>query len=430
MEKKIKWCAIQPLTGGMYLGTEQAVGCPAEFILSYPGVGDPIYDKKTNELIGGGNEYHLMTYLDKVGRRPEYKIFNRQMFQNDDDMNPEIMNSRWTINEDKPLDYSDMDLVVAVPVCSGLSTATIGTDEAKMARNCNMTWITKYALRVIQPKVYIFENAPTFMGARGEYLRKQFEILAKETGYSIVYYKTDTQYHDNCQKRKRTFIVFFKKEFAPAMGFERIETDYDEYFARIPKDATQQEPFDFNTVNCVNLYCLQYLKAKFGDEWRNKITNIFEYIIGNKLFDEVLDFIDKSGATEKQKYSMNHFFEHVQYKLSINRGFYHALPFIPRDGKLPAVMFKMMQSVLHPHEDRLLSTRECLHLMGHPHDFEMQGVPLHEYPKIGQNVPARTAYWIVSEALRSYEKPNDSEEPKNVRFFDNTKQMEQKYEAA
>lgn len=430
MEKKIKWCAIQPLTGGMYLGTEQAVGCPAEFILSYPGVGDPIYDKKTNELIGGGNEYHLMTYLDKVGRRPEYKIFNRQMFQNDDDMNPEIMNSRWTINEDKSLDYSDMDLVVAVPVCSGLSTATIGTEEAKIARNCNMTWITKYALRVIQPKVYIFENAPTFMGARGEYLRKQFEILAKETGYSIVYYKTDTQYHDNCQKRKRTFIIFFKKEFAPAMGFERIETDYDEYFARIPKDATQQEPFDFNTVNCVNLYCLQYLKAKFGDEWRNKITNIFEYIIGNKLFDEVLDFIDKSGATEKQKYSMNHFFEHVQYKLSINRGFYHALPFIPRDGKLPAVMFKMMQSVLHPHEDRLLSTRECLHLMGHPHDFEIQGNILREYPKIGQNVPARTAYWIVSEALRAYEKPNDLEESKNVRFFDNTKQMEQKYNAA
>lgn len=430
MEKKIKWCAIQPLTGGMYLGTEQAVGCPAEFILSYPGVGDPIYDKKTNELIGGGNEYHLMTYLDKVGRRPEYKIFNRQMFQNDDDMNPEIMNSRWTINEDKPLDYSDMDLVVAVPVCSGLSTATIGTEEAKMARNCNMTWITKYALRVIQPKVYIFENAPTFMGARGEYLRKQFEILAKETGYSIVYYKTDTQYHDNCQKRKRTFIVFFKKEFAPAMGFERIETDYDEYFARIPKDATQQEPFDFNTVNCVNLYCLQYLKAKFGEEWRNKITNIFEYIIGNKLFDEVLDFIDKSGATEKQKYSMNHFFTHVQNKLAMGRGFYHALPFIPRDGKLPAVMFKMMQSVLHPHEDRLLSTRECLHLMGHPHDFEIQGNILREYPKIGQNVPARTAYWIVSEALRAYEKPNDLEESKNVRFFDNTKQMEQKYNAA
>ena len=78
MKKNIKWCAIQPLTGGMYLGTEKAIGCKAQFILSYPGFGDPIVNKKTNELVGGGNEYHLMTYLNKVNRRPEYKIFNRK----------------------------------------------------------------------------------------------------------------------------------------------------------------------------------------------------------------------------------------------------------------------------------------------------------------------------------------------------------------
>jgi len=429
MAKKIKWCAIQPLTGGMYLGTEKATGCTAEFILTYPGFGDPIIEKKTGEIVGGGNEYHLMTYLDKVGRRPEYKVLNRKPFQNDDDMNPEILNhERWTLKSDKDLDYSNMDLVVAVPVCSGLSTATIGTQEAKEARNCNMIWISKYALRVIKPNIYIFENAPTFMGSRGDYLRKQLEALAEETGYSIVYYRTDTQYHDNCQKRKRTFIIFYKKEFSPKMDFERIETDYDEYFARIPKDATQQDPLDFNVVNCVNLFCIEYLKDKFGEDWRNSIKNIFDYIIVHKLFDEVMDYINnKSGASDKQKEIMNHFFTHVKAKLAMNRGFYHALPYIPRDGKLPAVMFKMMQSVLHPHEDRLLTTRECLHLMGHPHDYELQGNILREYPKIGQNVPVRTAYWIVSEALRSFKKENDLDEKKKVRFFDNIKQEELAY---
>lgn len=429
MSKKIKWCAIQPLTGGMYLGAEKATGCKAEFILTYPGFGDPIIDKKTGEVVGGGNEYHLMTYLDKVGRRPEYKVLNRKAFQNDDDMNPEIINhEKWTINPEKDLDYSNMDLCVAVPVCSGLSTATIGTQEAKEARNCNMIWISKYALRVIKPNVYIFENAPTFMGARGEYIRLQLEALANETGYTINYYRTDTQYHDNCQKRKRTFIIFYKKEFAPKMDFERIETDYDEYFSRIPKDATQQEPLDFNVVNCVNLFCIEFLKERFGSEWRNSIVNIFDYIIKNRLFNDVMDYINtKSNATDKQKETMNHFFTHVQEKLSMNRGFYHALPYIPRDGKLPAVMFKMMQSVLHPHEDRLLSPRECLHLMGHPFDYELQGKILREYPKIGQNVPVRTAYWIVSEALRAYERNNDLEEIKKVRFFDNIKQAEIDY---
>ena len=423
--KKIKWGAIQPLTGGMYLGTEKAVNCKAEFILTYPGFGDPVFDKEGN-IVGGGNEYHLMTYLDKVGRRPEYKVLNRKPFQNDDDMNPEILNhERWTLNLNKDLDYSNMDLIVAVPVCSGLSTATIGTQEAKEARNCNMIWISKYTLRVIKPNVYIFENAPTFMGIRGEYIRKQLEDLAEETGYSIVYYRTDTQYHDNCQKRKRTFIIFYKKDYAPKMDFEHIETDYDEYFARIPKDATQQEPLDFNVINCVNLYCIEYLKDKFGNNWRNSIDNIFNYIIKNKLFNEVMTYInERSKANDRQKEIMNHFFTHIQNKLSMNRGFYHALPYIPKDGKLPAVMFKMMQSVLHPHEDRLLSPRECLHLMGHPFDYELQGNILREYPKIGQNVPVRTAYWIVSEALRSYKKKNDLERIKKVRFFDNIKQIE------
>ena len=273
MANKIKWCAIQPLTGGMYLGTEQATGCPAEFILSYPGVGDPIIDKKTNEIVGGGNEYHLMSYLDKVGRRPEYKVFNRQMFQNDNDMNPEILNSRWTLNEDKDLDYSNMDLCVAVPVCSGLSTATIGTQEAKEARNCNMIWISNYALRVIKPKIYIFENAPTFMGARGEYIRKKLEKLAEETGYSIAYYRTDTKMHDNCQTRKRTFVIFYNKEYTPQMGFEQILVNNGEYFDRIPNDVKNNDTeLDMEFVNAVNYFIISYLKEQLGNNWREIIN--------------------------------------------------------------------------------------------------------------------------------------------------------------
>ena len=139
----------------------------------------------------------------------------------------------------------------------------------------------------------------------------------------------------------------------------------------------------------------------FTMEFLHSLPNLsLRNSIQNRLFNDVMDYINtKSNATDKQKETMNHFFTHVQEKLSMNRGFYHALPYIPRDGKLPAVMFKMMQSVLHPHEDRLLSPRECLHLMGHPFDYELQGKILREYPKIGQNVPVRTAYWIVSEAF-------------------------------
>ena len=429
MTKNIKWCAIQPLTGGMYLGAEKVIGHPAEFILSYPGVGDPKYDKEHN-LICGGNEYHLMKYLDKVNRRPEYKVFNRKMFQNDNDMNPEIINSElWTKNPDKELDYLNMDLCVAVPVCSGLSTATTGSQEAKDARNCNMLWIAKYALRVIQPKIYIFENAPTFMGIRGEHLRTQFEALAKETGYSIAYYKTDTQFHDNAQTRKRTFVIFFKLEYTPDMGFEKIQTTLGEYFGRLPQDIVKkEEDLDMEFVNCVNYYIIGYLKEKFGDNWRKEVEpDIFKYIISHNLWNEVLEFTARYNSIWPQRKAyMIHFVDHFNMKISQGKGVFHSLPnMLKEDGVCPAVMFKMVQSCLHPKEDRLLNMRELLHLMGLPNDFEMQGDKYRAYAQIGQNVPVRTAFFIVSEALKAYDsKINKDKAYKNVRYFNNIKQQE------
>ncbi|MBQ3414852.1 MAG: DNA cytosine methyltransferase [Clostridia bacterium] len=414
----IKWCAIQPLTGGMYLGAEKAIGHPAEFILTYPGNGDP-----------RGNEYNLMMYLDKVGRRPEYKILNRKPFQDDEDMNPEILNhERWTINPDKELDYSNIDVCVAVPVCSGLSNATIGSQESKNTRNCNMLWIAKYALSVIKPKIYIFENAPTFMGKRGDYIREEIEAVALRLGYSIDYYKTDTMLHDNCQTRKRTFIIFYKKEYAPKMGYEKILTDYDEYFGRIPKEATQQEELDFEDINEINYFCVEWAKDKFGENWREAINyDVFRYIWKFNLFDDLDNFVQTSDlGTPKHREFLSKFLKHFQYKISIGGGVYHALPNVIHDHKpIPAVMFKMVQSVIHPHEDRSLNIRELLHLMGHPHDFELQGDTMKEYGKIGQNVPARTAYWIVSESLRAYN--DNTETSKRVRYFNNMKQKEEPY---
>ena len=43
-----------------------------------------------------------------------------------------------------------------------------------------MLWMTNYALNVIRPKIYCFENAPTIMGSRGIDLRAQFEGMAKK----------------------------------------------------------------------------------------------------------------------------------------------------------------------------------------------------------------------------------------------------------
>ena len=52
----MKWIALQPLTGGIYLGAEKVFGKPAECILSYPHLSATKTLKKVKQA---NNEYHL-----------------------------------------------------------------------------------------------------------------------------------------------------------------------------------------------------------------------------------------------------------------------------------------------------------------------------------------------------------------------------------
>ena len=76
MSEKIKWACIQPLTGGMYLGAELAIGHPAEFILSYEGLDTTTTDNEGN-IKTAGNEYNIVEYLKSKNRMPKYYKFRR-----------------------------------------------------------------------------------------------------------------------------------------------------------------------------------------------------------------------------------------------------------------------------------------------------------------------------------------------------------------
>lgn len=416
----IKWAAIQPLTGGMYIGAENVIGHPAEYILSYPGVGDAECDKD-NKIKAAGNDYNLMRWLIKHDKNPNYAVFNRQMFQNDHDMNPDIIESPWTkdISFFKDIkNLQGMDLIVAVPVCAGLSSATRASEETCDARNCNMTWIAEYVLSVLKPQCYIFENAPRMMSKAGDRVRKQCEAIAKANEYSIVYYRTDTMLHDNAQKRSRTFILFFRGSHAPELEYENIQVDVLPYLARIPKDATQQQCIEWLPFN--NDF-VKYATEKLGDDAFSKFNVVTKWIAYNDLYDDFKKWLKKHPehhpSTEK-------FIDHVFDKMLQGGGWYDMSCYRSHDNKTHAVIFKTMRAELHPTENRLFTIREQLHLMGMPHDFELQGDINKEYPKIGQNVPVRTAFWIVSQALKHM---HDSNDGPSVRFFSNIKQCEIPY---
>jgi len=423
--KNIKWAVLQPLTGGMAIGGEAAVGHQAEFFISYPGFDAPKYNKD-NVLIDAGNEYHLIKYLEKHNKMVPYYQFDRKPFQTDIKSEVRLLKNGVETN---PPDYSNIDIVLAVPVCSGLSSATVGaTSEALNARNCNMMFLARYALGTIKPKIYIFENAPRLMSSGGAHVRSQLEDIAKEFDYSVGYYKTDTRLHHNCQKRPRTFVYFFKNDGkhkgVPKINFENAHVPVSEFLSKIPSDATQQVTVSMQ--DCVKSL-LSFAKKAYGENWREntKTPTVINELLKDKKLEDWKSFVENDTTfDEKKRDKIIRGIEHIKKKLSVGLGFYAVTPVIMRNDSMPAAMFKNIPTCLHYKEDRLYTIREWLTAMGMPFDFEMYGEIERVFPKIGQNVPAGTAEFVTKEAVRIINNWDACErvEDSNVVYFDNTKQ--------
>ena len=396
----IRWAFIQPLTGGFYLGCEEAIGHPAEWIMSFEGLDKVNYSKDKKEMTNVGNEYNLLQYLNKKNRSVPYYVIHNDMF--DIDVNKTNINITLDDNEAIP-NYDNLDIVASLPVCSGLSMATSAKDDTKKSRNCNMQWITNYVLSIIKPKIFVFENAPTLMGSRGDELRSWFDDIAVKNKYSILFYKTDSVLHDNCQRRPRTFIIFIKHnndndliQNPSLISYYSNTIPLKEYLKQIPKNATQMISLE---TPMHNWYMLDFIKSKLGDNWKDTINKSFiKYIRNNNLLDELIDFIRNGDYPEEHKKKSIRYYEHIKYKTSLGLNYYGSDMQYFTDT-IPSVQFKSMPNLLHLNEERIYTIREYLHFMGMPFDFELYGNITNNYAKIGQNVPVKTAKFIISELI-------------------------------
>ena len=415
--KKIKWAAIQPLTGGFYLGAEEAFGYPAEWILTYDGL-DEIKRNKEGNITAVSNEAYLLNYLKKVNREVPYYKMNRAMFDcNVDDMNPEI-----TLNGEPAKPDYDVDVVVAVPVCSGLSMVTSAKDDTRNERNCNMLYLAKLALTTIRPKVYVFENAPTLMGFRGDELRSQFEQIANENDYVVVYYKTDTWKHYNCQKRPRTFVMFVKKidgeSKVPTLDFVDHKMTIEEFFANIPEGLSNQEECEASPHNYM---VIDFFKYKYGKDWIDNVNGcLMKNIVQRGLIDELLNFMDSYDKIPiETKEKVRHYIEHIRKKTSMGLNWYGSDCCYYKEH-FPAIQFRSITTTIHPSGERMCNVREYLELMGMPHDFDWFG-DKGNLPKIGQNVPVKTAKFVTEQAIKIVNNwNNESRQDGSAIFFDNT----------
>lgn len=397
----MKWIVAQSLIGGMPLGFEEAFETPPSAIIT----------------AGFSNDKHYIQYMNDT-RKLNIPVINMEAdyetFISEEDEN--IYNKV----------RDNVDVLMHVAACAGLSAMNSSNSGSKARgdadneQNQNMYNLSKLGFRM-KAQIVAFENAPAAYTTAGTDTINRLKGFAEESNYSTQLIKTDTKFHGIPQARQRTFIIFHKGKDVPIFKYENKDRSLlSDYLKEIPRNSKHQDIFVGNIKTSLYKFVLHHTgKDNFLDAV-NSISNLKPGTVTAFMATEAIGF-DK--ALEYLKDRDKHTYDVVKKakdKREIGKNYWDSTPYTPHRGKLcNAVVGKHIHLCINPNEERSLSIREMMHLMGLPHDFEMIE-PKKNWNHICQNVPKNTARYIGNEIRQSLE---GNRESSGVKFLkqDNTR---------
>lgn len=413
--KDLKFGIIQPLIGGMGLAGENCFKKPPEWIIS---------------TIPKQNDKHYMEWVKKKYEYPTQNIINSVMTPDEEEKK----------RIEKFIEDKKVDVILAVPVCGGLSSLNSSDSRGYDApQNQNMIELTKLSLEYLKPKAYLFENAPSLWGSeKNKPLRDYLIQIGKDAGYSVSLFKTNTNLHGIPQKRSRTYLVYTKSEFVPLFTFEKkVSKNLKEYLKEIPVNATQQNLiFNGELKNSWWYQVCKKLNWNIREEGYRNTRLLFQHKnreTSEKNYEKVLNVIEKNeiNLTEKLQQSALKKMKRVKRKTQVELNYYEIADAIYTSDDFINAIQGANFFMIHPEEERYYNVREFLHLMGHPHDFELQNLKdignnnvddvLKFQNMIAQNVPVPTTEYIINNVIDWLTGKIDYTNA-NIGYFDNLKQ--------
>lgn len=377
----LKHASIVPLIGGETLGQMAAFGTKPDYLLSYTPFSN--------------NDSHLVNHLkdvpyillDQGGKHPGY-----------------------------------VDIVNAVCPCAGLSSLSPSANS-EAAVNDWMMITAKYVLEEMKPQVFWGENAPRFAGEMGRPIVNKLRKLGKENGYTMSIYRTKSLLHGLPQVRERSFYFFWKGDKVPVFNyFERAHTKIEDLLAGVNKSASQNDVTNKKIPSKDDPYYRYVLEVMEGgishSEFQSKLTkstDAMHWIETNgHTYRQVKEFFAKEGY-EKLASKM----DGIQDKLDAGGNIMRRASYIPKDY-IGAFVGHLPVSMTHPTEDRYLTYRECMTIMGLPEDFQLLN-PARNLNHVCQNVPVTTATDMAMEIKAVLEGKRDMVMAPLMYHFNNSK---------
>lgn len=377
----MKYITFIPLIGGMAIANMQATGQKPEFVLSYDAFAK--------------NESNLKNYWPDV----DWHLLNAETNE---------------LEEDIELDYSDVDFVSSVCPCAGMSGLNCANRGADNATNNWLYKSAEYILGTIKPKVYFGENAPGLYSEQNVKVLNKLREYGRKYGYAFTIYKTDTFRHGIPQHRMRTFFFFWKGEHCPQMDWYNNpnELPFEKWILdkNVGTQTTHLKNYGTTSVypemrwimetRCDNDYSKYVaLFHKLCDE--NSIRTPYEYIEHNNLWQEYRDWLTNDPNRDKPMHGQGkrtpmYYIDYRWGKVKQGLGYFAPQPIVYK-GAANAIISKNMWWTLHPTENRYLTTREIMSLMGLPNDFELITKNLQQ---VTQNVPVCTAKDMTEQVIK------------------------------
>lgn len=351
----ISWAPMISLIGGFPLGAEQAFGIPPIANFSYSGFAK--------------NDSHYNHYMNETqGHNVPYVVM------------------------DEGYPKQQVDVIVGTPPCAGLSQLNTGKNASVKGAGCQQNeWMYKVfedSIDHFGARVVAVENAPALYTQKGQPVADRLYEIASKRGYSLTLYKTSTMFHGIPQNRQRTFAIAWDSKTAPLMGwYKRDRKNFKDYLDEVPKDALHQDLVINPNVYTDHYY--QFIKHKTNKDPRQLmidegINTALQYVQSKYSLNEALEWFNKTNNEKGIKLA-----SHALKKFEVGKGVWDGSTHVFNDV-MNAVIGRNMADTIHPIENRSLTIREALHMMGFPHNFELLN-GRRSTNHIAQNVPVCTA---------------------------------------
>lgn len=291
----------------------------------------------------------------------------------------------------------EIDFVSTVCPCAGLSSfSTSKTRGHGAAANQWMYKTAEMILGQVKPKVLFGENAPALATASGAKVAEDLFEIGLKHGYSFTVYKTTTALHGIPQKRLRSFYFFWKSDSAPIMSwFDRDRKNLAEYLLEVPVGSLYHDVAEAK-IKLESDYTWKWAKHQFGSDVLKELgkkdnASIFDVALTSGLGESMLKWLEENNEEAGAKRVRA-----LLQKVASGGNYWDSSMYYFRETF--ATLIARSLNSIHPTEERCITTREAMWLMGLPHDFELTDEKLKNH--ICQNVPVPTAADMTQEVVK------------------------------